>query len=627
MKGKELAFFIEEMLSKKNEIDAGVKVTSSSYIHDSTWFFNEELEHRPRSIGDGALRIEWHKWCFSSSLRKELQVILFLLWKAPSLFGKKYKKANSFCMVSKRGLDFLSAVVDSFPDPMMVQSVSDLELSDLSKVAASQDFYSVRHVKNTLTVVFSSFSSKFTSGGLMVSPIDIKRLNFKHRQPRRKRDDTQVMPDDLFSLLSDECSACVKSFLKLMGVAPEDPFEYCYSVPENIDKIRCFKKVFSLYAEIRTKYRNGVKVIWGQYDPLKKYAVSASEINAYLDEVNISAQTVLGLYMGARISELTSLLIGCRSEKDGVACLVGRNFKGKSDADPSSDTWVSIPIMNDAVAVLEVLAKIKNNKYLIAPMKNSQRQGRDGAADSHYGVSYSVMGFADAVNKLVRRLDKRGKFIGFKFTTHKFKHSLAAQMVKAKLGLPYISFHLKHLYSSVVSLPSEVTLGYGNARTLIQSDIAGVQLMEMKRQIAEQMLDPSTVLAGGAAKEFDERRRSFFTGMTDQGMSKEQIIDEVASLIGSSFVNVGLAYCTGRKKDPKTQNSPPCIGSLKCNPVSCHNAFVTQEHKPAWRRVYAENVSRCNDPRFAYAHDQFQQAASEARSVLELLGDRIDEKP
>lgn len=99
---------------------------------------------------------------------------------------------------------------------------------------------------------------------------------------------------------------------------------------------------------------------------------------------------------------------------------------------------------------------------------------------------------------------------------------------------------------------------------------------------------------------------------------KQHLID-----VGSPFVNVGLGYCSGRKVRPGDNQKPPCIGSLKCNPVRCQNAVVTPEHLPQWKRVYEENKKMSEDPVFFYAQDQFRLAAEEAKQVIDLIEAKV----
>lgn len=90
-----------------------------------------------------------------------------------------------------------------------------------------------------------------------------------------------------------------------------------------------------------------------------------------------------------------------------------------------------------------------------------------------------------------KNINDDGVFDGVEFTTHQFKHSLSRQLVRVKLGLPYISFQMKHLYSRVVSLPSDVTLSYGNAAKLIQSQQSSEFFRELKKNMALGVFDPN----------------------------------------------------------------------------------------------------------------------------------------
>jgi hypothetical protein len=209
-----------------------------------------------------------------------------------------------------------------------------------------------------------------------------------------------------------------------------------------------------------------------------------------------------------------------------------------------------------------------------------------------------------------------GLFDGWQFNSHQFKHSLTRQMVKAHLGMPYISFQLKHMYDEVQRLPREVTMAYGNSASLLQSQMAGFFISEFKREKVVQIFSPRSQISGGGAAVFSERRDVYFEGMMSAGYSNDEIIDQLGRLTNAVFVNVGLGYCTGRKADPGGAKDVPCIGQLRCNPNQCKNAVITEEHIPAWQAVKADNVRMMKDPRFFYGKEQFEAAIAEAEQVI-----------
>lgn len=612
-----------------------LKVSKRSYVHDLIWDFGDDLVHRPRTICDSKLRVDWGKWQFSPSLRRELQRIYALYYKAPSVLSRRGKelKPNSLVTTVKRSLDFLEKALGASPSMELIDSLEQVALTDLHH-AANEHRSARSNIKRGLRILFHPSAERALGKTFKVTQGDIKALpirNVGRKSPEKRLKEIEgpaFFCDDLFALLSDEATARVNDFLRRLGEKTGDSASYAYEAPPGIPQAPEFGEAFTICEQLRRAWKCLPN---DRVAPIKQLRLRYKEIippkllQQYLSEVNTAAQCVIGLYVGPRFSELASFEVGCLTERDGIPCIIGRNFKGKRDKNFTDDAWVAIPAVRDAVRALEKLAHLKNNKYLFSAMKTAGGKSYGNKSVRNADLPYSSTGFNNAMNRFIRIVDKEGLFSDWKFTSHQFKHSITRQLIKAKLGLAYISFHLKHLHKRIAMLPSEVTLGYGNAGKIFQSKMAGYQIEEVKRELARKIFDPDYPVYGGGAAEFDARRKSYFKGMTDSGMSKEQIIDELASLGESAFVNVGLGFCLGRKHDKETGEKPPCIGSLRCNPNKCSNAIITKDvHGPAWQRIAFENRKMGEDPRFAYAKDQFEAAAKEAEEVCRYLGMDID---
>jgi hypothetical protein len=427
-----------------------------------------------------------------------------------------------------------------------------------------------------------------------------------------KEEGTRWFTDEQFSEASYSSLARVKDFLQRMRLPVLNPDVYDFTpgyAIENCD----IRSVFSQYVEYRISYVNGVR---GRHieAKMKSEGNSVKDVSDYLKEVNMAAQCVIGLYTGGRFSELTSLKLGCRDRKDGFNVVSGRVFKTKSAYDFSDETWVAIDAVLDAVEALEALAPIKASNYLFSPTNLIAGTASDDEQGCNMAYSYS--GFHKSMIKYFGKINCNGLFDDWVFNSHQFKHSLTRQMIKAHLGMPFISFQLKHMYDQVSSLPAEVTIAYGNSAALLQSQMAGFFLSEFKRQKVEKIFSPSSTISGGGARDFSERRQDYFEGMMGAGYTDSEIIDQLGRLTDAVFANVGLGYCTGRKADPGGDKNLPCIGQLRCNPNQCKNAVIAEEHVPGWKAVRDDNFRMLNDPRFFYGKEQFQLAIAEADEVI-----------
>ncbi|WP_157838136.1 hypothetical protein [Pseudomonas sp. PH1b] len=586
------------------------------------WDFSEEVSGSPRSIAKGRYTLEWRSYSFPSSLQVELKTIFGIYILSPSsfIFSKGAEipgasKVYSLMPRIKRALNFIAAVVDvRFLKGACISTIMDIFPVDLIVVAKTYSGRSFEEIRRGLKVLFHLRSSILIGGEFRVKQFDIDALVFMSEvgvgdslKSGGLDGSPRYFSDRQFSVLTERALSCVHDFIGRCGLDRRDSLvEGHYKVSPGItDGHRIFIEDFELYVEYR---KSDVKS--GCREKLKR-AISRplSEMRNYTADVNHAALCVLGLYLGPRYSEMASMRVDCLEERMGVLCVVGRVTKRRGDHNLYDDAWVAIPALEDAIVVLKFLAELKQSDYLFAPCTSITRSGRPFLDKS----------LASAIGAFLKTVNYDGVFDGLVFGTHYFKHSLSRQMVRARLGLPYISYQLKHLYGRAVSLPSDVTLSYGNAAKLIQSQQSGATFVQLKKEMAQGVFDPDNPIYGGSAAEISERRVSFFKGMTDAGLSREEMLE---GLIANnvSLVNVGLAYCTGVK--PEIEGGPPpCVGQLKCNPMRCSNSIITKDvHGPAWKKLLQENKDKAVDARFYYAREHFEAAVKEAESVCVLLG-------
>jgi integrase len=565
--------------------------------------------------------VDWNAYKLSDSILREMQLIFAIFYKAPGYFGinGKNRKPQTLVPCIKKTCAFLVfSIGRQFGEHFdVVKSLGDLEYSEL-KNAAAEFQYSFIDVRLGLRLLFSSKAKAFFEKASVITSLDIDRLKSPFK--RKSREGQKYFDDDLFRLLSNEAAACIKAFLVANGETPCDSSKSLDSTVKSPVASDKFKEFFERYVQYRLFTRD--------YDDLRLYGkksnklgaprefpkylkfqreLTAIDMSGYVEFVNTAAAIVIALYTGARYSELATFKVGCLSKKDGFHVLTGRVFKAKSDSLLSGDDWIAIPIIRDAIRTLELMAPIKRNKYLISSAKTVGIKGEVRPWDAS--------SFADAVKKFVKQVDQKSTYSDFQCNPHQFRHSLTRQLVKAKLGLAYVTFQMKHLHNKLSLLPNDVTLGYGGIAEQIHSSEIQVEIQKIKKEYADSIFDPDSAAVGVGANAFKEKRKDYFEGMIAAGFSVEEIKGHLIE-VGSPFVNVGLGYCAGRKYRKDDTKKPPCIGSLKCNPIHCQNAVVTIEHLPQWRKVYEENLRMSEDPSFFYAKDQFKLAAEEARQVI-----------
>jgi hypothetical protein len=283
---------------------------------------------------------------------------------------------------------------------------------------------------------------------------------------------------------------------------------------------------------------------------------------------------------------------------------------------------VACPIVRDAVRVIEQIQRVSFNKYIFSSTFSAYLNQKE--------MPYSNGGLNNAIQLYLNEVDTEKRFTGLKHkvSTHRLRHTLARQLIRANLGIPYISYHLKHVHSQIVHMQSyinNVTLGYGNiAQELFNNAITA---NHVKKELVMDLYHPQSPVAGKNAEEFKKRREAYFQGMQAEGWTEDEIMEHL-SIKGVPFADVGLGYCGGKKELAMPDGSkqpPPCIGQLKCNPNQCHNAIIPKSKIPHWKNIYLHNKKMVDDPEFAHAKKEHLAFMKEAKIVLTYLGVNMEE--
>ena len=203
------------------------------------------------------------------------------------------------------------------------------------------------------------------------------------------------------------------------------------------------------------------------------------------------------------------------------------------------------------------------------------------------------------------------------------RHTLAYQMYRADIGLPFISFQLKHFVDDVsrytsIGQHSDVTLEYGGIGEALEQGTRGLR-KKAEIEGIKSIMNPDGVYLGVKGKEHKERLQKLFQGYMAEGYTTDEIYEALAEQ-GVALINVGQGFCYGGRFEDFDE-SIPCIGSLRCNPIRCKNAIVTKANAPKWREVYSINKINSEKPEYHESREQMIEAMNEAKSVLEYLGE------
>ena len=235
------------------------------------------------------------------------------------------------------------------------------------------------------------------------------------------------------------------------------------------------------------------------------------------------------------------------------------------------------------------------------------------------------------LNLLIRQLLGESTANQISLNPYMLRHTLTYQLFKAEVGLPLISFQLKHFVDSVsrytdLGATSSVTLGYGDIGNMLSKDGNRKSDNTSLRRTAELEAiktahNPNGIYYGGKANEHKQNLIKTFKGYMAAGYDENEVYEAMADQ-GVAVVYMGQGLCYGGRDEH--DSNLPCIGSLRCNPARCKQAIVTSKHASKWREVYILNKANLNNPKYSHLNEQIMAAMNEAKMVLENLGEKVE---
>ena len=363
---------------------------------------------------------------------------------------------------------------------------------------------------------------------------------------------------------------------------------------------------------------------------LKDRGYKMNNLREYFNLVSYSSMYIIAQYTGMRPSELAEVRV------DNCKCLVKENdiwliesvvkkHKDEIHTGLFDDKWVAIPIVRDSILAASYISKIKASPYLASSV--------DTVSPNKPPSSMTSTGIRWQINNLIDRLllDEHTSEV-VSFNPYMLRHTLAYQLYRAEVGLPLISFQLKHFVDSVATYTSQgatsaVTFAYGDIGDMLSKggDRKGIDKSLRKSAELEAIKtahNPNATYYGGKADEHKNKLIKVFKGYMAEGYTEAEVYEAMADQ-GVAVVYMGQGLCYGgRAEDYDT--SLPCIGSLRCNPVRCKQAVVTIKHAPKWREVYLLNKVNLNKPEYAHNREQILAAMNEAKMVLESLDEKVE---
>lgn len=641
-------------------------VTKLSRFSDVVWDYNDDVINPARNIQGAKLRINFGKYSsIPSFVLTEVKCLLLYLNLAPLAFarkgaknngkgaGKAASKPNTFIARFEAGLRYLNHLFSKLRldgaefVEHKYEKVADILEVDFQDAAKDFPFVS----ESTLQIFFTYLKHPIAQELLDAEiQVDFETLSWPERKTK-KRQESLIFSNDDFEKLVAHSSYKVVEFLTMMGEEVEDGLSLQhYSINGQRESLNLSTELINDYSVLRLKCKGysdeyifeqctvDIELINSRFSERlgqivhdrtirklikDKYDISnIDDIRLAINEVYYASAFLVGIYTGMRPNALSEIRLGeeCILSEDGIDLLCSEEKKGKMDSlNLFDDKWVAIPIVKDAIKCATILFKLKANSYLFSNM-DTVEAGKSMTNMTSTGIRCF---FDNYFNRVLS--EKRIKEISF--TPYMMRHTLAYQLFRAELGLPFISFQLKHLVNQVerytsTGATSTTTLGYGEiAEKLTSSDRKGKsirQLAEIER--VESIMDPDGTYLGTKGIEHKARLKKSFEGFMAAGYSKEDVYEAMAEQ-GMAIINVGSGFCFGGVEN--YDESLPCIGTLRCNPIRCSNAVVGKANAPKWREVYLTNKALLGKEGYQERESQILAAMAEAKGVLELLGEEI----
>ena len=593
-------------------------ISDRSRYSDDAWSWYDPSNPRLAHYHKSKLRIDWTKLLthldLSPEIIEDLKKYAFLRYAhSKVVFPRTKKNAHpaSVCQEINTLAKFLSHLrKHMFGDGyLQINALSEVETSDIENALSTYPRKNAGFLRFILQNLASERLNKYLGcGQLRWNEHDVAAFEWNIKE----REHYQRLPDGAFRLLSNAATADVKQFLTAIGAETQDTTGIGHGDNLYLSAFGNFREFFNDYLRfcvalkrekdgaVRSKY-----VMW-----VRSLGEDVGRLAKLVDRARMAAQVIVVMYTGARSSELSSFKTDCLRRRGDAWVMVGTLYKQQDIHAPvDQDEWVAIPIVRDAVRLLEEVGRAAGSDYLF---HGSCVQGAEPKRmDSSHLCKHRLTPY-------LRLVDVAKRWEHLRPHTHQFRNSLVFEMRKAGLGIPFITHQLKHLFNELEGKANNTTLIYGG----IGSEAAHMAVEEANLEAIREIYHPDAPVAGGGAEEHKRRRAAYFQGMTAHEVDKVLLI--LAREHAMPMTDVGLAYCGGKKKIEEidgTLTDPPCIGGLRCNPFRCKQGIITLHKRPVWKTMAVQNRHRAQDPEFAYAKAELEEAANEAEAVVRSFDD------
>lgn len=649
-------------------------VSKKSRVKDLVWDFDDGTTVLARDIQGAKSRIDFGTYdSLNTTILFEMKMAIMCALEIPGALRSrgtpKFYKPHTILDIFKSTIPFFDQMSER---KRMEQGEDFFENSYFSLSDFTEEDYEAeaklfeRSFRRVTIQGFKILRSNFMLENVLANPlahVDLEGLGWQSNSitNKKSRQKKKWLPNKIFEKCSRAASFAVVDFLNALSedIADTDTLSRLNIANYNeADRIKLTRKSYDIYVTIRMTSRGytGEQVTPHLYDMDQDYwsrqrpglfkdkeaivklteAQLDNDFYEYITYINNSAGYIVAQYTGMRPSELSGCLAAdCLTKDDfGHDLIVSTVLKGREAyGNLFEDKWVAIPAVLDAVKVLRILNRFKQNPFLISNMNTIKPSMQESANSvSGAGLTHQLLTF-------MAKVLTPDEFEQLDVSPYTLRHSLANQMFRAAVGLPFISYQLKHFGHLANRIEqrrySTVTVDYGGIGDALTSGGGrdAPSRFDAEREFIVNACDPDGGYAGDNADAHRSRLKAYFQGYLEAGYSKNEIFDRMAEM-GFAVINVGQGFCYGGATE-EHDASLPCIGSLRCNPNRCKNAVVTEANAPKWKEVYVQNtlalrkIESDTSATFVELREadektasiaQLKLAISEAEGVLKHLG-------
>lgn len=635
-------------------------VSKKNVFRDMTWDFNGETKNRAASVKNSHVQLKFGDYKhIPLGVITELKCLFLYVYATPQDFGhrKNEIKPNTLIGIFSDGLSFLNFVFSEMETRLGNEYVhdqcgkfSEITLLDFEESArkTSLKLHNDNRPNTQYKYFFSYLNAHKTKIDIGIEcQADfnaIKNAYVKeHKKIYEPKEDTlSYLETEIFDLALRKASFNVVSFLYAIGEKVNDSImakhyemlavkyeEFLYSKQdfEDYGAYRLSRRGYSfdyinaVFPDNQvTKFSSNANATPSMVEYKFRQLFESSEpLRVAFNDIYYSALWIIGSLMGARPNVYSDLKINsCLDLEDGT--IIGEEHKGRDNRwNLFNDCWVVIPIMIDAIKAVELIGgKLLQNMYVFG---NSVTSNPDEEQKPRSGLTSTV----EYCIQMLTGIDPNDVIT--KMSGYLFRHSLAYQMYRADVGLPVITYQLKHVVSAVENLArsgkvSQTTLGYGGiANQLVSKAAEGIKIRHYAEiESVKANFNPNSKYMGGMADEHLSKIKKFFNGCMEAGYTEEEIYEAMVEQ-GLAIINVGTGFCFGGVED--FDDTLPCIGGLRCNPIRCRNAVVTKANIPKWRDIYVSNLKLIGAEGYEDRQEQIVEAIEESKRVLDYLGEAL----